>query len=77
MRLAVVALLLCMAMLLGVRVLGEGRQRVDLIVRADCLIKPLHFEDCDLSNPDMDKCKKMEPPEFRHSCSEIRIVHER
>jgi len=62
---------------MGAVALGEehGRQRIDLIVQANCLTKPLHFKDCDV-NGLADKCKTMEPAEFRRSCSEIQIVRE-
>lgn len=53
--------------------LGETRQRVDLIVKQDCLNKPIHFTDCDLSGPGT-KCKGMEPLDYRKACAEIRIV---
>ena len=45
---------------MGAVALGEehGRQRIDLIVQANCLTKPLHFKDCDV-NGTADKCKTM------------------
>ena len=65
---------LLLAFLLVSAALAEIHQRIDLIVAPECLKKPIHFIDCDLSDPAHEKCKTMEPLDFRHACSEVHVV---
>jgi hypothetical protein len=68
----VIGTVVFVTLFMGGYVMADRSQRTDLILRPECLIKPVELIDCDVtSNPP--KCAHVNVS-YRASCAEIRIT---